>query len=228
MTKQSPVAHKHDENVYEFGELNGYRVPLSIHDKTKGEFQNNGLTLCDMSSLNRLGYRGALIDQWIMKNHQIELPDINQACLIERGLLLARLSQTEIMMLEDIGARESDFAKVIDNSKTNVLSSEFPETYLLPRQDSHACFLMMGDHCAELFSKLCAVDMSIDKFANMSMLQTSMARTSVIVIRNDRNDSPSYMILIDTSLAEYLWDCLLDAMDEFGGIVTTANMLGIE
>ena len=33
------------------------------------------------------------------------------------------------------------------------------------------------------------------------------------------NGDPGYLVMVDSTLAEYTWDCLLDAMLEFGGAV---------
>ena len=225
MTKQSPVAHKFDEDLYEFGEVNGYRVPLTKRDKTNTEIKNCGVMLCDVSSSRRAGYRGMSVEQWLMKQHQVQLPEINQAFAVDQNCLIVRLSETEIMILEGVADKECDFPGIIDNSNTDLTSEQHPEIYYLPRQDSHACFIVMGECCVELFSKLCAVDLNIDKFTNMDVVRTSMARASVIIIRQDRAGYPSYLILIDTSLAEYLWDCLLDAMQEFNGVVSEYNMI---
>ncbi len=225
MKKQSPVSHKFSEAEYEFGDINDYLVPLSKRDASSEERNNNPLCLFDLSSLNRIGFRGANIVQWLIDQHNLDVPEINRATLIEQELLIARLSQTEIMILQDVSDTSSSFSKVIDKTGTDALSDKYPGIYYLPRQDSHACFLLKGEQCAELLSKLCAVDLSIYKFANMSIVQTSMARTSVIIIRRDLTGIQGYIVLVDTSLAYYLWDCLLDAMQEFNGCVPGYNAI---
>ena len=68
-----------------------------------------------------------------------------------------------------------------------------------------------------MFAKLCAVDLRPAKFADLSIAQTSVARLSAIVIRDDRADSLAYHLLADSASAAYLWECLFDAMTEFDG-----------
>ncbi len=87
----------------------------------------------------------------------------------------------------------------------------------MPRQDSHAWFLIAGEHAAALFAKLCAVDLRTDKFARGRIAQTSLAEVSAIVVRDDRGAVPAYHLLADSAAAEYLWDCLIDARADFDG-----------
>ena len=90
------------------------------------------------------------------------------------------------------------------------ISDSHPEIYYLPRQDSHACFLVSGEESDELFAKLSAVDFCRKSFYDGQIAQTSMAHVSVIIIRHDLQGIPAYLVLVDTSSAEYLWDCLVD------------------
>ncbi len=92
-----------------------------------------------------------------------------------------------------------------------------PRGYPVPRQDSHAWFLVTGGHAAAMFAKLCAVDLRPAKFAVGRIAQTMLAEVSAIVVRDDRGGVPAYHLLADSAAAEYLWDCLLDAMTEFDG-----------
>jgi sarcosine oxidase subunit gamma len=40
---------------------------------------------------------------------------------------------------------------------------------------------------------------------------------SGIIIRADLGRTPAYYVLADSASAEYLWGCLMDAMEEFSG-----------
>ena len=219
MKKQSPVMHKFPEVEYVLGEVNEYLAPLSKRIDIKDAQGKKELSLRDMSSLQRLGFRGTEIVNWLKENHGIDAPPVNQAILIQQDLLIIRLSQVEIFILQVMSNIENGFLKITDEIDIKTLSDRYPEIYYLPRQDSHACFLIHGDQCANMFSKLCAIELSIEKFSFMDVTQTSMAGISVIIVRHDIKDIPTYSLLVDSSLAEYLWECLLDAMDEYKGQV---------
>jgi sarcosine oxidase subunit gamma len=76
-----------------------------------------------------------------------------------------------------------------------------------------------------MFAKLCAVNLAPDRFPPGQIAQTSVARLSSIIIRNDIAGTLSFFLLAESASAEYLWDCLLDAMAEFGGSVCGAESL---
>ena len=76
-----------------------------------------------------------------------------------------------------------------------------------------------------MFAKLCGVDLAVQSFPNGSVAQTSVARLSAIVIRHDIGNAVAFSILADSASAEYLWDCLIDAMDEFSGVICDIESL---
>jgi sarcosine oxidase subunit gamma len=50
----------------------------------------------------------------------------------------------------------------------------------------------------------------------LQVAQTQAMRLSVIVVRDD-GELPAWHLLGDSAAAGYAWDCLVDAMAEFGG-----------
>ena len=68
-----------------------------------------------------------------------------------------------------------------------------------------------------LLAKICAVDLRLERFADLRIAQTSVARSNCVVIRADLGALPAFHLLGDSASAEYMWDCLLDAMAEFDG-----------
>ncbi len=220
--KRSPIQHRFLDQNYVIAEHNAYDMASLLSNEKAEKESIKRLALCDLSSFNRAGFRGRNIAPWFEQQHNIVLPAVNQALMTEDGLLVSCLSHTEVLLLEDIESGGDVFTSILDKTGTESISSVHPEIYYLPRQTSHSCFFTSGEHCARLFSKLCGVDLRTGKFSNMSIVQTSLARASVIIIRRDLNETPGYFILNDSSLTEYLWDCLLDAMQEFEG-----NIVGL-
>ena len=217
--KRSHIQHRFSAQNYPGAEHNAYDVALLLSNEEAEKPSIERLALCDLSSFNRAGFRGRNIAAWFEQEHNIVLPAVNQALLTEQGLLILSLSQTEVLLLEDIQSGTEGFTSILDKTGTESILNTHPEIYYLPRQTSHSCFIVSGVHCASLFSKLCGVDLRVEKFSNMSVAQTSLARASVIIMRRDIGETPGYLILMDSSLTEYLWDCLLDAMREFEGSI---------
>jgi sarcosine oxidase subunit gamma len=135
----------------------------------------------------------------------------------EGGALAARLAPTEIFLIDSLDATGALVEKL--NGAWN-WGTEKPRKligYPMPRQDSHAWFMVTGVAAPEMFAKICGVDLRTHKFALGQIAQTSLAKMSGIVIRDDRGPIPGFHLLADVASAEYLWGAVLDAMSEFGG-----------
>jgi sarcosine oxidase subunit gamma len=135
----------------------------------------------------------------------------------EGGALAARLAPTEIFLIDGLDAAG---ALVDTLNAAWAWGTEKPRKligYPMPRQDSHAWFMITGDAAPEMFAKICGVDLRPHKFQPGQIAQTSLAKMSGIVIRDDRGAIPAFHLLADVASAEYLWGAVLDAMSEFGG-----------
>ena len=98
--------------------------------------------------------------------------------------------------------------------------------FQVPRRDSHAWIHLSGPKTPSLFAKICGVDLSPGAFPDLAIAQTSVARLSAIVIRDDRGaPEPQFHLLADSASAIYLWDCLEDAMAEFSGSIAGISSL---
>jgi sarcosine oxidase, subunit gamma len=178
------------------------------------------LKLVDLSVVPRWGLKGRDVSSWLARNGVTMPATDNRAELQGDGALVARLSPGEVLILSDLGSRPA----VADAIERLPAAGE-GACYPVPRRDSHGWFAVMGGICPAFFAKLCGVDLAADRFANGRVAQTSVARLSAIVIRRDVRDALAFYVLCDSASAEYLWDCFLDAMTEFGGAVCGTDVL---
>lgn len=70
---------------------------------------------------------------------------------------------------------------------------------------------VLGTSAATLMCRVCSLDFADCAFPDGAAKQTSVARTSQLVIRRDIDDMPAYSVLGARSLAAYLWDILMEA-----------------
>ncbi|QCR38128.1 sarcosine oxidase subunit gamma [Nissabacter sp. SGAir0207] len=168
------------------------------------------VTLVDCSPRARVGFRGREAAQWLA-GRGYQLPTApNQALWQADGTLVARLSQTEYLLLAPEAAggdrlwREEAAWQLDDTA-----------CYLLPRQDSHAWLALSGEAAALVMAKLCGVDLTERAFAPGAIAQTSVARASAMVINATRQAQPTFWLLMDSATAAYFWPVLTDAMAEF-------------
>ena len=175
--------------------------------------QAQSMALVDLTLVPRVGFKGKGTIAW-MQSLAIAVPERpNLACESSDGVTVARLSDTELLLLGNPHKQSKELTKLEQTWSLNM--PEF--TYLLPRADSHCCLALCGEHVPEMLSKVCAVDMRLHKFAQHSVAQTSVARVNSIVVRADQGTTPNFYLFTDLSSCEFMWQGLLDAMAEFDG-----------
>lgn len=176
--------------------------------------------LVDLTNLARVGFRGLDAAQYLAAQG-FTLPEKPNTLITQSdGSQVARLSATEYMILgglQDFGERIAQLEKAwVMNDQLN---------YLLPRQDSHAWFQITGVYLAPIMAKICAVDLSPDVFTIGQVVQSSVARINAIIMNVSDEKTSKFNILCDRTMALYLWDVVLDAMQEFNGEVLGINAL---
>ncbi|WP_067866884.1 aminomethyltransferase family protein [Neptuniibacter marinus] len=170
--------------------------------------------LIDLSVQHRFGIRGANAIA-ALSAAGLSVPEKPNQCLNSaNGETVLRLGKTEFWVL---GAMES--------GTCSADSSAFADCYPVYCQDSHACLLLSGEQLPDIMAKLCGVDLSESVFPKGSIAQTSVARINAIISHLPDKEGTHFVILCDSAAAEYLWACLLDAMDEFGGKAAGLNYL---
>ena len=70
---------------------------------------------------------------------------------------------------------------------------------------------VLGMSASTLMSRVCGLDFANGALPDGAAKQTSVARTTQLVIRRDAADLPAFSVLGARSLAAYLWDILLEA-----------------
>jgi sarcosine oxidase subunit gamma len=209
VTRRSQLARRHIELGAEFEHNNGLIVVKDYGSKTELT-QAKELALADLSTLPRTGFKGAGAPNWAAAQG-VTLPQQPNTCAVQSDAsLVAKLSYQELLILSDLNATSTQIEH-LNNLPLGV------QTYALPRADSHCWLAVTGGQAAEMFSKICGVDLRAHKFANGEVAQTSVAKANSIVIRHDLGSTHCFYILTDVSTAEFLWDCLLDAMAEYRG-----------
>ncbi len=170
------------------------------------------LALADFSLRSRFGVKGAGAFAWL-KGQKFSVPKENNRAIKSAGKLVARLSPNEALILAEAEKN------LIPRLEKTLPPAGKAHAYPLPRAETHAWFRIAGNDAPAMFAKLCAVDLREKSFANLAVAQTLAAQVSVIIIRDDLTQTPAFHLLADSASALYLWDCLTDAMAEFGGVV---------
>ena len=197
-----------------FVEQNGGAVATGFGAGVDMDVEAAGkLGLADLSPLPRTGFKGRGTPVWLDGQGIVGLDEDNMAYGQADGSLVARLAPTEMLVLGDLHGRADLCARLDRAWSWDTASACYP----VLRSDASFWFVVTGDHAAAMFAKICGVDLRAGSFALGRIAQTSVARMSAIIIRCDFGSAPAYAILGDSASAEYLWNCLVDAMAEFDG-----------
>ena len=79
--------------------------------------------------------------------------------------------------------------------------------------------LIAGARATDVLAKVCGLDFSEKAFPDMHAAQTMLAKVRALIIRVDRDQAPAYHLIVERSLAEYVWEILQDAAQEFGSFM---------
>lgn len=170
------------------------------------------LALADFSLGPRFGVKGAGAFAWL-KGQKFSVPKANNRATKSAGKLVARLSPNEALILVEAGRNP------IPRLEKALPPAGKSNAYPIPRAETHAWFRIAGNDAPAMFAKLCAIDLRTKSFPDLGVAQTLVAQVSAIIIREDVSRTPAFHLLADSASALYLWDCLTDAMAEFGGAV---------
>ena len=202
-----------------FAEINGAACAMTCGGSAEAEAERaRDLAICDLSPLPRACFKGHKAVSWVAAQGVTVTEANNMTAWQDDGACAARLADTEVLLLSDLGC-ESTLCERISAAWS---PDPDPGAYPVPRADTNCWFLISGRHSATMFSKICGVDLRPEKYAMGAIAQTSIARLTGIVIRADLVDAHggntlAYHFLTDNASASYMWDCLLDAMGEWGG-----------
>ncbi len=209
-----PTDHKRRSFIYRQLKSAGAEFASLADAAVASRFRNEGdasmLGLADLSPLPRIGFKGRRALSWLAEQNVVVPSLNNRADRQPDGSLVARLADTEAIVLSDLEAKSGTIAR-LDSLDPGLGCCP------VPRGDTYFWFVLIGVHAPDCLLKICGVDIRPHKFANHSVAQTSIARLSTIAIRDDRGSTLAYHLIADGTSAVYFWTAVLDAMAEFDG-----------
>lgn len=211
---RSPIYRQLVELGADFAEVAGAACAMGFGGGLEAEVEHaKSLAVCDLSALPRAGFKGREAQGWPAAQGLVISPDNNRAVVQDDGALVARLADSEVLILSDLACESGLCERLVQAWSPD----PDPGVYPVPRPGTNCWFMISGVHADAMFAKLCGVDLRPHKFPAGAIAQTSIARLNGIVIRADAGDCLAYHLLTDSAAAGYMWMCLLDAMAEWGG-----------
>ena len=171
------------------------------------------LAIADLSPLPRLGFKGrGTIPAMQARGIAVEAV-ANRAFRQADGSLCLVLAPGEVILLSNLAGEGERLAAL----EAGWRIEDEERTYPMPRRDSHAWFAVTGARAPEMFAKICGIDLRPHKFADLAIAQTSVAKLTAIITREDRDGTALFHLLADSASAAYFFECLRDAAAEFDG-----------
>ena len=106
----------------------------------------------------------------------------------------------------------------IGTQKKLTTASAKSETFVTVTDITHgrAEIRVIGPNSQALLGKLCGLNFHPSAFPNETAKQSSLAKTTQLIIRRDIGELPAFSIIGIQSLGPYVWDTMMAAGREFG------------
>ena len=177
----------------------------------------------DFSSSGRFGLRGINASK-LLKEIGLDVPNQINSCVdagcgylnlrvAENEYWLCSIENKRFQLSQGKSKKEFDLLKQFEKTKINLKPNEY--FFDLPLQFSHAQLMLKPASALKILPKLCAIDLSESAFKAGDVVQTSMAKISVIIAKFELKDTFLFLILCDSAYAQYLWQSIVRAEQEF-------------
>ncbi len=206
--RRTPLRRQHEAAGASWKSLADVAIANSPADLA----QVRKLAIADLTPLPRLGFKGRGTIEAMQKRGITVEATPNRAFRQPDGGLCLVLAPGEVILLSNLAGDGQNFDEMLATWR---LADE-ERTYPLLRRDTHAWFAIAGHDAPAMFAKVCGIDLRRDKFPDLAIAQTSIAKMSAILTRADAGATPRYHVLADSAAALYFCECLVDAGREFG------------
>ena len=189
--RETALAAAHAQLRPRWTDVNGMRMPAGF--ESEGDVRD--LAIADVSCFAKTGLKGPRAAAWLAERGVPVPPRANTWC----GDLIARLGETEFFLEGDAAG------KVAETASQGV--------YPVLRQDT--AIALTGTRINELLLQTCSVDFTA--IHGDALVMTSMVGVPVLVIPQQREGMPLMRIWADPTFGPYLWQTLLEIVQELGG-----------
>ena len=207
ITQISPVAHAQSKEIAQWHVVNGMKIAVEFESADIEKTRKEILGITDVSCLARYGVKGPQAAQWLA-DHEITIPaNANSWTMYDKKTLVLRLGGSEFLLEDQLTGTTC--------KKLSSDTARVPSVYQVPRSD--AAFILSGREVLNLFSELCAIDLSEKSLSTKDVVMTQVAGISATVLRQTLAGDQVYRLWCDGTYGAYMWDVLLEIATELGG-----------
>ena len=190
-----------------FIEQRGWRIP-QVYTTMEDEIvaAQEQLALADEASNGKLLLEGDQAESVLMEAFDLGSLEINEG---RDGIYRLR---TDLFFVSTPPGREIRAQKKL----TTALKASEQFVTVTDITHGRAEIRVIGPHSQELLSKVCGLDFHSSAFPNETAKQSSLVKTTQLIIRRDVGELPAFSIIGIQSLGPYVWDTMIEAGREFG------------
>lgn len=189
-----------------FTEGQGWRVP-EVYTTPQAEIAaaHERLALADETPNGKLLLEGDQAESVLIDAFDLGSLQINEGC---DGIYRLR---NDLFFISTQPSKEASVQKKLKTA------SAASEQFVTVTDITHgrAEIRVIGPDSRVLLSKLCGLDFHPSVFPNETAKQSSLAKTTQLIIRRDIGELPAFSIIGVQSLGAYIWDTLMEAGREF-------------
>jgi heterotetrameric sarcosine oxidase gamma subunit len=205
------IIHSSQPVAFPLGQALSERLQLVPPYPTDAE-----LSLAVVTGWRHLHIRGANAAEVVSAAYDVPPMGIN-AVAVGGGVddaFIVRLRRDEFVLLTN------DITAAMERA-----ASKTGDSLLTLTDISHgrAVFDLTGWKTPQVLAKICALDLDESKFPDGSAAQTSLAKVRTLIVHLDNARTTAYYLIVDRSLALYVWEVVCDAAQEFGDPVLSQH-----
>jgi heterotetrameric sarcosine oxidase gamma subunit len=214
--KLSPLHSTLTELSARFEDRDGWQVAAQIGDSTAGKAAAaQDVAIADLSHAGKLVVEGPMAGDTIDSALATGAADLAVLAGSDHGSFsVYRLRQDQYFVHTFPGAEGELAAKIQAAAPTPTSSADL--VTISNVTEGRSALLILGPKAGALLSRLCGINFSDAAFPNVAARQSSVARTSQLVLRHDMHDQPAFALIGERSLAAYLWSTTLQAGGDLG------------
>ncbi len=190
-----------------FTEQRRWRIP-EVYTSPEAEIAaaQERLALADETPNGKLLIEGDQAESVLMSTFDLGSLQINAG---RNGIYRLR---NDLFFISTPPGRETNVQKKLTTT------SAASEQFITVTEVTHgrAEIRVIGPDSQELLSKVCGLDFHPSVFPNETAKQSSLAKTTQLIIRCDIGKLSAFSIIGTQSLGPYVWDILMEAGREFG------------
>ena len=190
-----------------FTEQHGWRIP-EVYTTSESEIAaaRERLALADETPNGKLLLEGDQAESVLMDAFDLGSLKVNEG---RDGIYRLR---NDLFYISTPPGREISTQKKL----TTALAASEQFVTITDITHGRAEIRVIGPDSRALLSKVCGLDFHPSIFPNETAKQTSLAKTTQLIIRCDIGELPAFSIIGAQSLGAYVWDTMMEAGVEFG------------